>query len=67
MVNYSVGSVEKGRKTPRKMIKDPDKMNFDWQSFDQDYSRPAKLEEPGYQNLKLFGKKSPDWIEIYMK
>ena len=49
------------------MIKDPDKMNFDWQSFDQDYSRPAKLEEPGYQNLKLFGKKSPDWIEIYMK
>lgn len=67
VVNYSVGSVEKGRKTPRKMIKDPDKMNFDWQSFDQDYSRPAKLEEPGYQNLKLFGKKSPDWIEIYMK
>lgn len=66
-VNYQVGSLEKGRKTPRKMVKDPDYMNFDWTNFDQDFARPKELESPGYENLKLFNKKSPNWLEIYLK
>lgn len=67
VVNYQVGSIEKGRKMPRKSIKDPDKMNFDWHAFDADYTRPSQLDSPGYNNLKLFGKKSSGWIAIYKK
>ena len=46
------------------MIASPDKMNFDWAEFDQDYPRPEKLQSPGYNNLGIFGKKSSGWISI---
>ena len=62
-----LAALKKGRKTPRKMVKDPDYMNFDWTNFDQDFARPKELESPGYENLKLFNKKSPNWLEIYLK
>lgn len=64
IINDKVGSVEKGRPKPRKMIASPDKMNFDWAEFDQDYPRPEKLQSPGYNNLGIFGKKSSGWISI---
>lgn len=67
VVNYQVGSIEKGRKTPRKLVSNPDNMHFDWDKFDQDYTVPSDLQDPGYKNLKLFGKKSTGWISIYLK
>ena len=67
VVNYEIGSIEKGRKTPRKLVASPDNMHFDWAGFEQDYTLPANLEDPGYKQLKLFGKKSTEWLSVYIK
>lgn len=66
-VSYEVGSREKGRDKPRKLVADPSKMNFDWDRYDLDFERPDGLKSPGYRNLKIFGKKSSDWIAIVKK
>lgn len=66
-VNYEVGSKEAGRAKVRKRIASPDKMNFDWDAWDQEYQRPHNLESPGFDELQLFGKKTDGWISIYRK
>lgn len=66
-VDYEVGSLEKGRKTRRKRIASPSKMNFNWSEYDEDFSRPRELDDQGYPNLELFGKRATDWIAIYKK
>lgn len=63
-VQYDIGNVEKGRAKARKMISSPAKMNFNWKAFDTDFARPDNLQSPGYNNLKLFGKRSTGWISI---
>lgn len=64
IVNDQVGSTEKGRTKPRKMIASPDKMNFNWEEYDQDFKRPEELQSPGYNNLGIFGKKTSKWMSI---
>ena len=66
-INYNVGSKERGRKTARKRVKDPDHMNFDWKNFEEDFARPTDLQSPGYKTMNLFDKKATDWISIYIK
>lgn len=66
-VKFNIGSKERGRKTARKRIKDPDHMNFNWKLYEEDFARPDNLQTPGYKALHLFDKKTTDWISIYSK
>lgn len=67
IVDTNIGTFEKDRSKPRKSISNPDCMNFDWQRFDQENSRPLKLKSDTYDKLEIFDKKITDWLSIYVK
>lgn len=62
-----IGSKESGRRQARKLVAKPDSMNFNWQKFDADFSRPISLSPDGYERLQLFGKKASGWFTLAIK
>ena len=66
-INWNVGSKEKDRKSPRKLIANPNSMNFDWNGFDQENERPVELRNDTYSRSGIFNKKIMYWFTIYVK
>lgn len=51
----------------RKQVGSPEKMNFDWKHYSQDFSTPYELEPTNWRTLDIFGHRISGWISVYKK